>query len=393
MTAAARMTGNDRRARLVDRHRLARTATDPLDVVRSIVAMHSTDPSTPYLGTWARMRRFTTEHLDAALLGERTLWRLHAMRRTLFVVPTDEAHIFDAAASRDVAHKERAQLVKWLAAEMDPSRVERWLADVEASVVAAISAHPELRTQDLTAAVPELTTQVTLGSGKWTTRSPISSRLLFVLALDGRIVRTRAAGTWRSNQYWWAAADTWFDEPRPHLEPEAARPQLLQRYIARHGPVTVTDMRWWTKWTVRQVAATLAELDVAEVRLDDDSVGYVLADDVEPAVECEPTVALLPALDPTPMGWKERDWYLGAHTPRLFDSNGNVGPTVWVDGRVVGGWGQRPDGEVVVRLLEDVAREAAAQVDEEAARLTRWLDGVVTIPRFRTPLEQELCRP
>jgi hypothetical protein len=63
-------------------------------------------------------------------------------------------------------------------------------------------------------------------------------------------------------------------------------------------------------------------------------------------------VALLPALDPTVMGWKERDWYLGGHAGDLFDRNGNAGPTVLHNGKVVGGWAQRPDGEVVYELQE-----------------------------------------
>ncbi|MCA9556470.1 MAG: winged helix DNA-binding domain-containing protein, partial [Myxococcales bacterium] len=80
----------------------------------------------------------------------------------------------------------------------------------------------------------------------------------------------------------------------------------------------------------------------------------------------------------------------GEHGDPLFDRNGNVGPTIWVDGRVVGGWAQRSDGEVVVRLLEDVGRSAKRAVEARAAELGAWLDGVVTTPRFRTPLEREL---
>ncbi|MDQ4125852.1 MAG: winged helix DNA-binding domain-containing protein, partial [Actinomycetota bacterium] len=79
------------------------------------------------------------------------------------------------------------------------------------------------------------------------------------------------------------------------------------------------------------------------------------------------------------------------HRAALFDRNGNAGPTVWWDGRVVGGWAQHPGGEVVVRLLEDTGVEAAAAVAEEAARLEEWLGDVRVTPRFRTPLEKELC--
>jgi hypothetical protein len=90
------------------------------------------------------------------------------------------------------------------------------------------------------------------------------------------------------------------------------------------------------------------------------------------------------------MGWQQRAWYLGEHGKALFDTNGNAGPTVWCDGRVVGGWAQRPDGEVVFRLLEDVGTAAARAIAAEAARLTAWLDGVRLKPRFPTPLQREL---
>ena len=124
---------------------------------------------------------------------------------------------------------------------------------------------------------------------------------------------------------------------------------------------------------------------------------WVLGDDLEntPAAlaaphGCEP-VAVLPGLDPTIMGWKERGWYLGPHRAPLFDRNGNGGPTVWVDGRAVGAWSQRAGGEVVVRLLEPVDTPTAERVDAAAERLTAWMDGVRVIPRFPTPLDRELA--
>ena len=70
------------------------------------------------------------------------------------------------------------------------------------------------------------------------------------------------------------------------------------------------------------------------------------ADGLESTPEPDPTAALLPALDPTPMGWVERDWFLGEHRAPLFDRTGNIGPTIFWQGRVVGGWAQRADGEI-----------------------------------------------
>ena len=109
-------------------------------------------------------------------------------------------------------------------------------------------------------------------------------------------------------------------------------------------------------------------------------------------VEAEPWAALLPSLDPTTMGWKQRSWYLDELGSRLFDRNGNAGPTIWSCGSVVGGWAQRAGGEVVTRLLLDIGREGREAVTAETARLQDWLDasGTVVKPRFPTPLQREL---
>ena len=120
--------------------------------------------------------------------------------------------------------------------------------------------------------------------------------------------------------------------------------------------------------------------------------GFVAAGDLAPAPAVGHWCALLPALDPTVMGWKERSWYLGAAAQRqLFDRNGNAGPTVWADGRVVGGWAQRRDGTVAVELLEPVDAAMRERIDAEAMRVGEWLDGTVVTPRFRTPLEKRLA--
>jgi hypothetical protein len=90
------------------------------------------------------------------------------------------------------------------------------------------------------------------------------------------------------------------------------------------------------------------------------------------------------------MGWKDRAWFLGGHGPALFDRTGNIGPTVWWEGRIVGGWAQRKDGEIVYRLLEDVGADALNVIAARSEELGRWLGGVRVTPRFRTPLEREL---
>jgi hypothetical protein len=134
----------------------------------------------------------------------------------------------------------------------------------------------------------------------------------------------------------------------------------------------------------------LSAVPTVEVEID---VGpaLVLADDEDPVAAPEPWVALLPALDPTAMGWTERDWYLGAHRAALFDRSGNIGPTVWCDGRIVGAWAQRKDGTVVFELLEKVGRATRRAIEDDAERLQTLLGDVRVTPRFRTPAERLLA--
>jgi hypothetical protein len=91
------------------------------------------------------------------------------------------------------------------------------------------------------------------------------------------------------------------------------------------------------------------------------------------------------------MGWSQRDWYVGPHAPQLFDRSGNIGPTVWVDGRIVGGWAHRADGEVVFHLLEDVGTDAIRAIEDLAEKLSAWIGPVRVRSRFRTPLERQLA--
>jgi hypothetical protein len=172
---------------------------------------------------------------------------------------------------------------------------------------------------------------------------------------------------------------------------DEARVELARRWLLGFGPATVADLKWWSGLTLTQVRKALTALPVEEVDLDG-APGVMLPGEHDPAAPAAPErwVALLPSLDPTTMGWQQRAWYLGVHGKALFDTNGNAGPTVWSDGRVVGGWAQRKSGEVVVRLLEDVGAEVEAAVDTEAARLIEWLGDVRVTPRFPTPLQREL---
>jgi Winged helix DNA-binding domain len=390
-----RIGAGERRARLGLRHRLAdgARAGDPADVARALVAVHSTDPSSVYLSLLTRMTGGDIGSVDRALYEDRTLIRLLGMRRTVFVAALDIAPLIQAACSRAVAAQERRKVLGWLAESGVGDDVDGWLAGVEQAALSALTARGEATAAELAGDDPRLQVQIVLARGKsYEGRQNVASRVLFLLAAQGQVVRGRPRGSWTSHQYRWAPLARWCPEGLDGWATGAAEVELARRWLRAYGPALPEDLRWWAGWTKTQLRRVLTELRPAEVDLDG-APGIVLAEDREPPPETGPWAALLPALDSTPMGWQQREWFLGPHGPRLFDRTGNVGPTLWWDGRIVGGWAQGRDGEIVCRFLEDAGSDAVAAVDAAARRMAGALGTVRLTARTRgmTWLEQELA--
>ncbi|GAA4922491.1 winged helix DNA-binding domain-containing protein [Streptomyces coeruleoprunus] len=387
-----RITADERRARLAVRHHLApasRAATVE-EVAASLTALHGTDPATVHLAAGARLSdeaapRGPVAAMERALYEDRSLIRMHGMRHTVFVFPAPLAPVVQSSTTHAVAARERATLVKHLTA--GSTLDAEWLADVERSTLAALARRGEATATELARDEPRLREQFVYAPGTtYEQRQTVSSRLLRLLGTEARVVRGRPLGSWTSSQFRWAIAP-----PLPDIPPHEAQAALTRYWLASHGPATEADLTWWTGWRVTDVRRALKAVEAVEVDLDGGRTGHVLPDDTESTEPPAPWAAFLPALDPTPMGWQERDWYLDpAHRPALFDRSGNIGPTVWWNGRAIGAWAQRPDGEPVWRLLTDPGTEARKAVEAEAARLHAWLDGTRVTPRFRTPLEREL---
>ena len=240
--------------------------------------------------------------------------------------------------------------------------------------------------------MPELGAKLTFGEGKtWAGTMGVSTRVLFLLATEGSIVRTRPLGTWTSGQYRWATVEHWLGAPARRDRPRAGvlrAPRALAAFV-RTGhddghPVVDGLDRGAGEGDPRPPSTP------RQVRLGDDA-GYVLPDDLDPVGDADPWVALLPGLDPTTMGWKDRGWYLGDHAAELFDRNGNAGPTVWANGRAVGAWGQTEEGDVAVELFARLDAASRRRLDAERERLAAWLGDVRIRPRFATPLGKELA--
>jgi hypothetical protein len=393
VTARPHIQPEQRRARVGLRHRLAAgTQVSSLAAAAaSVVVLHASDSASVFLQARARMATSSPAGIERELYEDRTVLRLLAMRRTLFLVPIPDVPVVHAAASRAVAETERKRTIGMLTEAgvgPDPAAV---LDELEAIGLAAVRERGEATTAELGNLDPRLGQKITLARGKpYEATISVSQKVFFHLALDGKIGRGRPRGTWIGSQFRWSPIERWLPDGIPEVAVDDARTELAKRWLRAFGPGTRDDIKWWTGWTIAATKQALAAAGAVEVDLDAGTTGYLLPDDVEASERPASWVALLPALDATTMGWKARDWYLGSYGPALFDRNGNAGPTIWADGRIVGGWAQRSSGEIALRLLEDVGVETARAIDREAARLAEWIGTANTRSSFPTPLEIEL---
>jgi hypothetical protein len=382
----------ERRARLAVRHRLtaAGHTDDVVAIADDLAGLHSTDPVTVHLSVAARMRNPRLPAVEEALYEERSLVRHHAMRRTLWVFGHELARAAHHSSTVTLFARQRAMLLDAVAGAGLGPDPERWVAAASEEILTVLSDKGLQSARELGKLVPHLAVPLTIGTGRNAAVQAAHTRVLLVLGFEGRVLRARPTGTWINGQYRWAATLDWlpaFSEP---LDPRAAAAILATRWLRAFGPGRQADLQWWAGWTVATTKRALADVGAVEVELDE-GPGFVLPDDVDPVPPAEPFVALLPGLDPSTMGWKQRGFHLDpAHVPVLFDRNGNGGPTVWVDGRMVGGWVQRADGTIALRLLEDVGAERRAEIDAAAHRLEELIGDVRFSVRFPAPLQTEL---
>lgn len=365
----------ERRARLARRHGLApeHRLADPLAATEAMTVLHATEPATVHLALHARVDDLGVADVDRALYDDRTLVKQLAMRRTLFVFPRDLLPAAWGSASARVATAE----LKRMARDVEKAGVAAdgtaWVHRSREAVLAELAGRPDGMTAiEIRDRLPEVAVKFDVTAGAvWN-----HSRVLTHLGLTADLVRGVNTLHWRVSRPRWTRMADWLGEVPAPLPVEEGYAELVRRWLRSFGPGTETDLVWWLGSTKAAVRGALAELGAVPVALDGGATGWVLADDVEPEPDVAPWAALLPVLDPTVMGWKERSFYLGGHAPQLFDRNGNAGTTAWWDGRVVGCWVQDADGRVVVRLLEEVPAAGRGALAAEAERLTGWLAGV-----------------
>jgi hypothetical protein len=378
------ITDAQRRIRLARRHGLAEPLPSVEAATAAMTCLHATEPASVHLAAFARSGD-GIDAVDKALYDDRTVVKQLAMRRTVFAFPRDLLPAVWGSAAARVATQQRDRLARDVVKAGVTTDGPTWVETTTAAVLACLHERGPMTTTQLRSELPALAERLVVSPGKkYGGEFPIAPRVLTTLAASGAIVRGQNEGGWKISRPRWTATADWIDVGPPLPEPEGYA-ALLRSWLRTFGPGTETDIVWWLGATKAAVRRALTDVEAVEVRLSH-GTGWVLPDDLDDLEPVEPWAALLPALDPTTMGWKERGFYLGNHAELLFDTNGNAGPTAWWDGRVVGGWTQREDGSVVVVPAEELDRAATRALDDKARALTQWLAGDVVKSIYQSPL-------
>ncbi len=368
---------------------------------RSVVVLHATEAVSVYLSAWARCGA-TREEVEDVLYRDRSIVKQMAMRRTVFAVPRDLLPAVRGSAAARVATQQQALLARSLVTggvADDVAAASRWVERACAQVLTRLQAS-SASTRQLREELPLLALRLPRPEAPTAPPAPLASRVLTVLAATGQVVRGDNQGDWTTSRPLWTPLQTWIDgstdaaraatRTAPYSEtlPEAqGYAELVRRWLWSYGPGTETDLTWWLGATKTAVRRALVDVGAVEVNLQDGSQAWLHPDDVDEVQPPRPWAALLPALDPTTMGWKGRAFHVDTATAAtVYDRAGNGLPTAWWSGRIVGTWSQQSDGAVIVQPHVPLSTTAERALRHKAGEVTTWLDGRVLRTTFHRPL-------
>ena len=325
-------------------------------IAEEIVGLHATNAVSPYLSLLARSADFERRELDERMWGRWQLVRFRAMRLTMFVMPRPLLEVA-AAATR---HLVMAMGERWLReAGLSREQFDYWADAVDEALE-----HNPLTVRALRAAT---------GAAGDVPLPGIVGRMCD----DGRLVGGRPPHSWtspvRSYHRW---IDVLGDVDLLRWSGGAAIRELVARYVAGYGPVTLSDISWWTGFTKARCRAALESLGGSIVDATVDGwPGPLFVSRAAPRVGSA-GVRVLPLLDPYVQGYRDRLRLLDPERHDfVWDPGGNAAPTVVAGGRIIGVWQLADRGVVRYHLFDDHDDPDRGAIETQLARAGEFARG------------------
>ncbi|MFJ5686069.1 winged helix DNA-binding domain-containing protein [Streptomyces sp. NPDC093099] len=346
------------RATLARQLLLGREPLDVEDGLRRVVALQAQQPASPYIALWNRLSGFDPAGLDTALAGRR------AVKATLMRLTLHAVHAEDYRAFREA---------------MEPTLRGSRLGDSRFTASGLTVDTTTALVADLLHYAEQPRTVAELG-GRLRARlgAPMEPAAQRMLRQYAPLWHAPTGGPWSfGTRPSYVAADT-----RPVLaEPDVAAGSLrtlIRRYLEGFGPASVADMAQFALVQRARVRTALTALagELEQLEGPDGTVMYDLPGAPRPAEDTPAPPRLMAMWDSTLLAYADRSRVVPpAYRKHVTRVNGDVLPTLLVDGYVAGVW-RAVDGGIEAtafhplpgRVWEGLAAEARSLMSFLATR-------------------------
>jgi hypothetical protein len=338
-------------------HRQLLLRREPIDVpgaVRRIVALQAQEPASPYLALWNRVEAFDPATLDRAF-ADRALLKATLMRITLHAVDVGDYPAFHEAM-QPTLRASRLNDRRFAVAGLPVSAADALVPEVLAFTATPRSnAEVEAWLDERLGVLPR--------PGLW-----------WAMRTYGPLSHAPTGGPWS-----FGLRPAYVAAPElPRVgDPEAALVTLIRRYLEGFGPASIADIARFALVVRARVRAALATMADAVRELDgpDGATLYDVPDGPLPPEEVEAPPRLLPMWDSVLLAYDDRGRVIPeAYRKLVIRANGDVLPTLLVDGHVAGAW--RPlDGGIEATTFHRLPPEAWHPLEVEAQGLLALLAG------------------
>ncbi|MFI6374281.1 winged helix DNA-binding domain-containing protein [Streptomyces sp. NPDC050546] len=343
---------------------LGREVMEAGEAVRRVVALQAQHAASPYVALWNRLAGFSPAGLDDAF-ARRDVVKATLMRITLHAVHADDYQVFREATQQMLYASRLGH--RFAAAGLTP-------ADGEALVPELLDFADRPRTAAELQAWLEERVGADKKAGAW-----------WGLKGYAPLLHLPTGGPWSfGTRASFAAART---GPVPTGRESAADAlgQLVLRYLRGFGPASVADVAQFAMLPRQPIRQTLLALSgaVEQLRGPDGTVLYDVPDAPRPPADTPAPPRLMAMWDSVLLAHADRSRVIPPDYRRLvIRVNGDVLPTLLVDGRVAGVW-RAIDGGIEATAFHDLPPTTWDGLAEEAASLTRLLTDRDTEPYRR----------
>jgi hypothetical protein len=367
-------------------HLLNEKDVDFYELIKTQLGLHSTDYWTPYFSVWARIGDFDTERMFESINNGRNLVRTHAFRTTLHVIHVDNLSLILSATGPSLFKASRTDKFRKVD-QLSDQEIEHLLYRVKETL-----RDGPLQMSELKRAAPDV-------------EKHIRSALVMLMA-RGEVVRAKASHA-RNNLTSYALMNKWVNGfEMKHVDEQEAINELIKRHIELFGPVSIDDIAWWLRITKTAVKNSLQKIGktMVNVRLQKQE-RYMMQSDYEIAASLEVPdrniVWFLPYEDHFLKAFIDRTSFIGEEVqPMLFPADrrhfwpsnpdapqvmpskglratGEVRPSIWLNGCVVGRWEIDGDGEqkkIVTSLYSEDAKKSCESIDHMRKELEDFVN-------------------